>query len=128
MIIQAQITITWENYTAQTFKRNCHCSIIWNDKLFILGGYDGEGIVADALVFDLIDKVWDKIPLKQGDSTASSARYAHKAILVQNEIFIFGGYVEKLGWLNDLCSITLKTDVKVFLLADILKKRLMIFY
>ena len=96
-------------------KRNCHASVTWNNKLIVLGGYDGKGISSDAITYDFVQKSWLKIPVNAADSSITPARYAHKAALVGNDIYIFGGYAEDKGWLNDLCTIHLEADVTLII-------------
>ena len=91
--------------------RNCHSSIIWNDKLIIFGGYDNKGIVSEAISFDIIKKIWKKIPMKGIDLDINPASYAHKIVMVEKDVYIFGGYVEERAWLNDLYKISLEQYV-----------------
>jgi len=47
------MAVTWELYPEHLPKRNCHSAIVYGDKLYIIGGYDGKGITGDAIAFDI---------------------------------------------------------------------------
>jgi len=106
------INIGWNFCSEQGPQRNSHTSLIWRDKLFILGGYDSKGITSNALTFNLGQRIWNKIPMKGADHKTNPARYAHKTAIIEREVYVFGGYVEEQGWLNDLCKISLDTHVR----------------
>ena len=59
----------------------------------------------------IVKKTWTKVKVKNANSEAKAARYAHRVVLLDSTLYIFGGYVEDKGWLNDLCTISLKKDV-----------------
>jgi hypothetical protein len=86
--------------------------LIWKDRLFILGGYDSKGISSNVLSFNLLQKSWSKIPMKGADHKTNPPRYAHKTAVIEHELYVFGGYVEEHGWLNDLCRVSLDTNVR----------------
>ena len=55
----------------------------------------------------LAEKTWEKKGVKSGDEAPLATRYAHKATLLDSKMYIFGGYGEGQGWLNDLCCVDL---------------------
>lgn len=46
--------------------------------------------------------------IKTSSKKSPIVRFAHSSVLVGSRIYIFGGYSQKEGWLNDLCYIDLQ--------------------
>ncbi|KAN0035388.1 hypothetical protein ACTA71_004654 [Dictyostelium dimigraforme] len=65
------------------------CSII-NDKLYILGGYDGAVCPTDMFEFDLITNLWNIVPCNNNNGNHVIVRCGTSAVF-DNKIYLFGG-------------------------------------
>jgi hypothetical protein len=59
------------------------------------------------LVYNLEKAVWNRIALKTESRSLAVSRACHSSVIVNNKIYIFGGFSKKYGFLNDICIITL---------------------
>ncbi len=84
----ADVSIVWEPYPEQLLKRNCHTSILYNDKLYILGGYDGKGITGDAIIFDICILAFpaSDSPQELGNSDREERRTGHQGGPVRAQV------------------------------------------
>ncbi|KAM9964884.1 hypothetical protein ACTFIW_004676 [Dictyostelium discoideum] len=65
------------------------CSII-NDKLYVLGGYDGAVCPTDMFEFDLITNLWSIVPCNNNNGNHIIVRCGTSAVF-DNKIYLFGG-------------------------------------
>ncbi|KAK5577627.1 hypothetical protein RB653_002570 [Dictyostelium firmibasis] len=65
------------------------CSII-NDKLYILGGYDGAVCPTDMFQFDLTTNLWSVVQCNNNNGNHIIVRCGTSAV-VDNKIYLFGG-------------------------------------
>lgn len=105
------ISLGWKFHSEQPSQRNSHASVMWRDRIIVFGGYDLKGISSNALTFDAAQKSWNKVAMRSADHKANPSRYAHKTAIVERHLYVFGGYAEEQGWLNDLCKVSLENDV-----------------
>jgi hypothetical protein len=82
---------------------NCHTATWINRKLFVVAGYSVPSSVTLTRVYDPDTLCW----LSTGEyGRVPCQRYAHAAASVDNRfLYIFGGYSERYGWLNDMCML-----------------------
>jgi len=59
---------------------------LYNNKVYIIGGYDNSYAINKIEVFDLINETWET------KNNLPNARTNHSAILFNNNIYLFGGY------------------------------------
>jgi hypothetical protein len=105
--------------------RNCHCTIEFKDKLYILGGYGGEGIYTELLTYHICtftfsnlpidERKWNKRIVSNVDHYHTIARYAQKSIIVGKDVYVFGGYGQSKNWMNDISLMTLNNNNTVIL-------------
>lgn len=88
------------------YGRNGHTSTVVNDKMYVIGGWLGEGDVASDEVYtlDLVDYTWLKVSLTPGIGPSNK----HSADLYKDTIYIFRGGNGK-GYLNDLIAFNVST-------------------
>ena len=85
--------------TGSPAPRNCHTITLVGRKLFSLGGYVVPPSPSLTSVFDPDTSSWSQ-PSESG--TPPVERYAHAAVASGRFIYVFGGYNETHGWLNDV--------------------------
>jgi len=92
--------ITWTQATASAgfSTRNCHTSIVNDDKIWVIGGYSSSGTY--------LNDVWyssDGVNWTQATATAAfSKRCAHTSIVYNNKMWVIGGYYYSYGY--DICN------------------------
>jgi len=65
-----------------------HSATIYNDKMYVFGGTNGELRNNDLWIYDLVDKSWEAIKLKDNPPP----RNGHTSVVYKNEgLLIFGG-------------------------------------
>ena len=83
---------TWKTCPIKLNRKRCrHCAIVYNEKLFIIGGYDGKSFLDNFEVFNQTTKQFTeiiKITLKVPRSRLSCC-------ISSNRIYIFGGFDHK---------------------------------
>lgn len=82
-----------------------------------MGGLDGQytGNYEDLLIYNIEKNTWKRLIIKSNHKSSPMARYAHSAFLIENTLYVFGGFSQKEGCLNDLCKIELD---KISMLKD----------
>jgi N-acetylneuraminic acid mutarotase len=107
-------TMKWKTYSLTRNapeKRYGHSGTITpQNQVYIFGGKTGGSfsntVLNDVTVLDADRLTWTKIP-PQG--AVPSPRYHHSASLVDHEIFVYGGYDDKVHF-NDLHSFNTETN------------------
>lgn len=85
--------------------RSAHSACAYGSKLYILGGWDGDGELADLQVLNVDEWSWEQMnPTGQ----LPAARHFHTAAMVDHLQFVFGGY-DGRSWLNDLWCLNVET-------------------
>ena len=106
------------NSEVQFDPRVHHTSVIYQTaesrKLIIFGGKSAAGNILNTLtVYDLIDNVFENIPLVGANGTHASAvpspRYHHSATIVKDRMIIHGGKSSKGKFLSDTWELDLET-------------------
>jgi len=98
-------TLTWSSFPQQGIvpdKRNCHCSCVAGNHLYVFGGY---GIQNDAFLntrmLNLESNTWS-IPSCAVAGVFPRNRYSSTCVCLGQRIIIFGGFSPEGYWLNDL--------------------------
>eukprot|EP01111_Echinosteliopsis_oligospora_P012598 TRINITY_DN4332_c0_g1_i1.p1 TRINITY_DN4332_c0_g1~~TRINITY_DN4332_c0_g1_i1.p1 ORF type:complete len:487 (-),score=123.19 TRINITY_DN4332_c0_g1_i1:76-1317(-) len=87
--------------------RSGHSAVVYDDKMFIFGGRDGNTFKNDVFVFDLEEGKWSEVATT---GAKPLARYGHKAVAYDNKMLVFGGHASHT-YLNDLLELDLDTMV-----------------
>ncbi len=86
---------TWERVIPRVgqppCQRSLHAAAVWNNSMFIFGGYDGQQRVNDLHSFDFNTSTWSLVTNSQ-DSAAPSPRDRHVAVVWGSGFFVFGGF------------------------------------
>lgn len=69
-----------------------HTATLYKNKLYVFGGYDGKKNHSSLRVFDTERNTWIK-PRRPSGSSAPMGRNGHTATLVQNRLYIIGGWL-----------------------------------
>jgi N-acetylneuraminic acid mutarotase len=70
--------------------RDRHVAAVFENYLYIFGGFDGLARVNDLHAFDLLAAEWHLIAPSTG--SAPSPRHSHAAVVYRSSMFVFGGY------------------------------------
>jgi N-acetylneuraminic acid mutarotase len=87
-------------------ERSGASSVIYQDNLYIFGGYGGGGRLDDICRFDFTLKCWERVVV-QGSMPAG--RENNGAVVHGNKMYLFGGY-SGFTWLNDFLSFDFHTS------------------
>ena len=71
--------------------RDRHVSVVYQNSLFIFGGFDGTSRVNDFYQFDFNTMSWNTIHPAHG-SIPPSPRHSHSAVVYKDSLYVFGGY------------------------------------
>jgi N-acetylneuraminic acid mutarotase len=63
-----------------------HSSIVFNDKIYVIGGINDERILNDISSYDIHSDKWSL------ESTLNFERYNHFSTIFSNTIYIYGGF------------------------------------
>ncbi|KAF4744108.1 Leucine-zipper-like transcriptional regulator 1, partial [Perkinsus olseni] len=77
--------------------RSGAASVVYNDALYVLGGYGGSGRLDDLFKFDFNTRLWSQVHTKGETPTG---RENNGAVVIKNNMYLFGGY-SGYNWLND---------------------------
>ena len=75
--------------------RDRHISVVYQNALFVFGGFDGTSRVNDFFKFDFHTMRWKQIiPSNQNvqSHVPPSPRHSHSAVVFEDSMYIFGGY------------------------------------
>ncbi|CEP17636.1 hypothetical protein [Parasitella parasitica] len=86
--------------------RSGHVSTIYENKLYIFGGTDGQRLFNDIWSFDLYTQLWLKI---EADGYLPTGRESCASAMADDVIYIIGGKSENGIELNDLCAFKIKS-------------------
>ncbi len=85
---------TWKQIKANNntgwSKRNSHASVVFGDKLWIMGGALGSSNARNDVWSSSDGQTWKQI--KANDNTGWSKRYMYESIVFKNKIWVLGGY------------------------------------
>ncbi|CAN8005988.1 unnamed protein product, partial [Ixodes hexagonus] len=82
----------WEQYGSFPMPRHHHCAVLYEDEIFVIGGYDNCQTASGQLeptnmcfAFDLSSKLWQLLP------AMAHARAYHGAAIVGRTVYVLGG-------------------------------------
>jgi N-acetylneuraminic acid mutarotase len=70
--------------------RDRHVAAVFENSIYIFGGFDGTMRVNDLHAYNLEANEWHSVDVLGG--TPPSPRHSHAAVVYQNSMFVFGGY------------------------------------
>ncbi|KAN0105725.1 hypothetical protein V8E52_010737 [Russula decolorans] len=103
----------WESYelapgNEKPLPRNVHVSVTTKDRIIIFGGQEGgqHHYYNDTWSFDISTRKWTEL---QCTGSIPSPRGSHAAVLVDDVMYVFGGYSGE-SFLDDLYALQLSTQ------------------
>eukprot|EP00929_Paragymnodinium_shiwhaense_P035965 TRINITY_DN19332_c0_g1_i1.p1 TRINITY_DN19332_c0_g1~~TRINITY_DN19332_c0_g1_i1.p1 ORF type:complete len:434 (-),score=66.23 TRINITY_DN19332_c0_g1_i1:396-1697(-) len=78
-------------------ERSGASSVIYEEALYVFGGYGGSGRLDDIFRFDFPSRAWSKIDVQ---GLVPTGRENNGAVVHGNKMYLFGGY-SGFTWLND---------------------------
>ncbi|ORZ00677.1 hypothetical protein BCR43DRAFT_521667 [Syncephalastrum racemosum] len=84
-----------------------HVSVIYDNKMFIFGGTDGDHLYNDIWAFDLAARIWIQVPAV---GYIPVPRTNSSAALVDGVMYIFGGRGPDGQDLGDLCAFRIRSQ------------------
>lgn len=100
-------TLKTENFsTSKLTGRSGAASVLYNNSIFIFGGYSRKCRLNDMYRYDIALNKWSKIPVSKN---TPSARENNPAAHYNNMVYIYGGYHGNKKWLGDLHCFNLDT-------------------
>jgi len=95
-------TCNWKTITPKgqvmPQSRDSHCAVVYQGKMYILGGGDGKNRLNDMYEYDIASETWTKV-FYLGEVNA--ARAGHVACQFNDKLIIFGGG-DGVKWLTDI--------------------------
>lgn len=76
----------WSQLTSGASIRTGQTSVVYNNSIFIYGGYNGSTNFSDLWKYDILTDLWS--PLGNGPSTL----FFHSSVIHNSSIYIFGGF------------------------------------
>lgn len=95
-------------------RRTEHTAIVYNNSMFVFGGYSGNGYENSVMTFNFATNQWTQL-VTHGESP--SARSAHTAVIVGKSMYIFGGW-NGSHCMNDLHELNLESNTWTLISAD----------
>ncbi|KAL9652502.1 hypothetical protein ABK040_000074 [Willaertia magna] len=83
-----------------------HRCVVYENFMYLNGGYNGKERMRDTYAFDLEKRTWREI---QNKGEVPSERDCHSAVLYKNFMVIFGGG-DGFNWLNDMYMFDIKKE------------------
>lgn len=88
--IEKKIWRCVDQYGIVPDRRYCHTAIVYNDSMFIFGGYNGRTQFSDLHEFKFSSSKWHEI-ITPTDGNKPSGRFNHSANVYAQKMIIFGG-------------------------------------
>jgi len=80
-------------------KRTSHAAVVYNNKMYVFGGFSGEEYLNDLHEFNLENETWRNLSAQcKGDIPAPRSRFC--AAVHGDSMYILGGW-NKVGYFND---------------------------
>lgn len=95
------------NSSAKPGERSGASSVIYQDALYVFGGYGGSGRLDDIYRFDFPLRCWTRLDVQ---GTVPAGRENNGAVVHGNKMYLFGGY-SGFTWLNDFHSFSFDTGM-----------------
>ncbi|KAI8060069.1 hypothetical protein BC940DRAFT_337901 [Gongronella butleri] len=84
-----------------------HASVVYENRMYIFGGSDGERMYNDIWMFDFHSRTWSQIPAA---GFIPSARENCGVALVDDAMYIIGGRDSEFQELSDLCAFRIRSQ------------------
>lgn len=88
-------------------ERSGASSVIYQDALYVFGGYGGSGRLDDIFRFDFPARCWQRLDVQ---GIVPAGRENNGAVVHGSKMYLFGGY-SGFTWLNDFHSFCFETHV-----------------
>ena len=96
--LTARDTLNWSNQIASWSPREHHTSLVFDDKILVLGGNSDSGLQND--VWSFSNEEWSEA--KTNDETGWEARSSHSSLAHQDKIWVLGGALAGETTTNDV--------------------------
>jgi leucine-zipper-like transcriptional regulator 1 len=87
-------------------QRSLHAAAVWNDSMYVFGGYDGHSRVNDMYEYNFQLRRWRNTP---PGMVTPSPRDRHAAVVYKNSFYIFGGF-DGASRVNDFWQYNFETQ------------------
>lgn len=94
------------NSTVKPGERSGASSVIYQDALYVFGGYGGSGRLDDIFRFDFPSRCWTRLDVQ---GAIPAGRENNGAVVHGSKMYLFGGY-SGFTWLNDFHSFNFDTS------------------
>eukprot|EP00929_Paragymnodinium_shiwhaense_P010216 TRINITY_DN114758_c0_g1_i1.p1 TRINITY_DN114758_c0_g1~~TRINITY_DN114758_c0_g1_i1.p1 ORF type:complete len:515 (-),score=108.81 TRINITY_DN114758_c0_g1_i1:25-1569(-) len=94
------------NSPVKPAERSGASSVIYQDTLYVFGGYGGGGRLDDICRFDFPSRCWHRVEVQ---GSVPVGRENNGAVVHGNKMYLFGGY-SGFTWLNDFLSFSFDTS------------------
>lgn len=99
---------TWRAVSASSSlrpgPRSGAASVVFEDSLYVFGGYGGNGRLDDLWAFSFVENAWKELRTK---GPAPAGRENNGAVVYKDSMYIFGGY-SGTYWLNDFSRLNFR--------------------
>ena len=99
-LAQVSSIFDWQKSASVWGGLSSHASVVFQDKLWVFGGKNKDGIVTNEVWSSSDGANWSKV----SSNNAWQVRSSHKAVVYNNKIWIMGGISEAREQLNDVWS------------------------
>ena len=123
-------------------KRESHSAVAIEGKMYVFGGISNGNILNDLYSYDPSNKKWTNLSVPASGS-APQARYGHTAVMIDDKMYVFGGFDTSYNYLGDLFvydpqaggrwtnlstpATAVKPDPRVYHASEVIDKKLYIF-
>eukprot|EP01091_Cochliopodium_minus_P003809 TRINITY_DN13769_c0_g1_i2.p1 TRINITY_DN13769_c0_g1~~TRINITY_DN13769_c0_g1_i2.p1 ORF type:complete len:380 (-),score=74.30 TRINITY_DN13769_c0_g1_i2:81-1220(-) len=83
----------------QPTSRSNHTAVVWENKMYLFGGYSLNSALNDIYSYHFEKKEWNKINIL--NSKLPAPRFCHSAVISNNTMYVFGGHNGSVAF-NDL--------------------------
>lgn len=73
-------------------KRSLHVVAVYDDALYVFGGYTGERRVNDFFKFSFTQREWSTVPVLHTSEAPPTPRDRHTGVVVADRFWVFAGY------------------------------------
>lgn len=84
--------------------RSGAASVVFDDSLYVFGGYGGSGRLDDLWAFSFLENAWQELRTR---GPAPAGRENNGAVVYKDSMYIFGGY-SGTYWLNDFSRLNFR--------------------
>jgi Kelch motif protein len=88
-------TYTWTHLKSLPSEGRCgHSAVIWNDAMYVYGGFNGLTYFDDMYRYEFATNSWSKI-CALGSPSSAGKRNGHTAVVHDNSMYVIGGNPER---------------------------------